>query len=44
MAGLHAAALVVAGVCFAGAVGAAISLPGRTRPVAAPPVPVPTAA
>ena len=44
MAGLHVSALVVAGVCFAGAIGAAISLPGRIRPVAAPPVPVPTAA
>jgi drug/metabolite transporter (DMT)-like permease len=46
MAGLHVSALVVAGICFAGAVGAAIALPGRLRP--APPVaedvPLPAAA
>ena len=29
MAGLHAACLLIAGICFAGAIVAAVALPGR---------------
>jgi EmrB/QacA subfamily drug resistance transporter len=44
MAGLHTSSLVVAGVCFAGALAAGVALPGRSLHAPAPSLPLPSAA